>query len=177
MQYIPLSYPFYQQDLQMAKGGEEAQKAGKQAPKQPGSQPVTKEVDKNLCLHCKHGYHQEDDCWIKHPEKHPPSQVLAAQWAARKDRLNEACGSANSVLKGSGWGMWIFDMAVSWHICSRKSAFDRYIDLNHYLDVELPDGSIEVYNRYMVWVLSTYLLGIIQLNSRMCAIFPRYRPN
>ena len=33
-QYIPLSYPFYQQDPQMAKGGEEAQKAGRQAPKQ-----------------------------------------------------------------------------------------------------------------------------------------------
>ena len=33
-QYIPLSYPFYQQDPQIAKGGEEAQKAGKQAPKQ-----------------------------------------------------------------------------------------------------------------------------------------------
>ena len=32
-QYIPLSYPFYQQDPRMAKGGEEAQKAGKQAPK------------------------------------------------------------------------------------------------------------------------------------------------
>ena len=71
-QYIPLSYPFYQQDPRMAKGGEEAQKAGKQAPKQPGSQPATKEVDDNLCPHCKHGYHMEDDCWIKHPEKHPP---------------------------------------------------------------------------------------------------------
>ena len=53
------------------------------------------------------------------------------------------CGSTNSVFKGSGWGTWIFDTAVSWHICSRKSAFDRYIDLNHYSDVELPDGSIQ----------------------------------
>ena len=70
-QYIPLSYPFYQQDPRMAKGGEEAQKAGKQAPKQSGSQPATKEVDENLCPHYKHGYHQEDDCWIKHPEKYP----------------------------------------------------------------------------------------------------------
>ena len=39
--------------------------------------------------------------------------------------------------------MWIFDTAASWHICSRKSAFDRYIDLNHYSDMELPDGSIQ----------------------------------
>ena len=36
---------------------------------------------------------------------------------------------------------------------------------------------MEVNNRHMAWVLSTYLLGIIQLNSRMCAIFPRCRPN
>ena len=55
----------------MAKGGEETQKAGKQAPKQLGSQPATKEGDDNLCPHCKCGNHLEDDCWIKHPEKHP----------------------------------------------------------------------------------------------------------
>ena len=61
-QYTPLSYPFYQQDPRVARGGEEAQKAGKQAPKQQGSQPATKEVDDNLCPHCKRGYHQEDDC-------------------------------------------------------------------------------------------------------------------
>ena len=73
-QYIPLSYPFYQQDPRIAKGGEEAQKAGKQAPKQSGSQAADKETerDDNLCPHCKCGYHLEDDCWIKHPEKCPP---------------------------------------------------------------------------------------------------------
>ena len=111
-QYIPLSYPFYQQDPRMAKGGEEAQKAGKQAPKQPGSQPATKEVDDNLCPHCKHGYHMEDDCWIKHPEKHPRPRILAARRAAREDRPYEARGSANSIFKGSGWGTWILDTAV-----------------------------------------------------------------
>ena len=36
---------------------------------------------------------------------------------------------------------------------------------------------IKANSRHMVWVLSTYLLGIVQLNSRMCAIFPRCRPS
>ena len=85
-QYIPLSYPFYQQDPRMAKGGEEAQKAGKQAPKQPGSQTTTKETEKDnsLCPYCKRGHHPENDCWIKHPGKRPPPHSRSA--AARNNR-------------------------------------------------------------------------------------------
>ena len=58
-----------------------------------------------------------------------------------EDKLNEVHGSTNSVFKGTRWGTWILDTAASWHIYSRKSVFDRYIDLNHYLDVELLDKS------------------------------------
>ncbi|OWZ14279.1 hypothetical protein PHMEG_00012270 [Phytophthora megakarya] len=27
---------------------------------------------KSPCKHCGRGFHSEDDCWIKHPQKHPP---------------------------------------------------------------------------------------------------------
>ena len=143
-QYNPLSYPFYHQEPRaIPKGGEEAQKAGKQAPKQPGSQASIKETerDDSLCPYCRRGHHAENDCWIKHPEKRPPPRVLAARRTTREVKPNEVHGSASFISNGSGWGTWILDTAASWHVCSKKSAFDRYIDLNHYSDVELPDGS------------------------------------
>ena len=89
-----------------------------------------------------------------------------------EDRLNEVHGSMNSVLKGSRWGMWIFDMAASWHICSRKSAFDRYIDLNHYSDME--KRLLQQEFVFIVWILTQFGFSLVSVLFRRVTVLLYY---
>lgn len=57
--YTPLSYPIYRQDQRtVPRGGGTREK-------------TTSSQSRFPCPHCKRGYHKEEDCWVKYPEKQP----------------------------------------------------------------------------------------------------------
>lgn len=154
-QYTPLAYPFYRQDprndpkggdskdLNNEKGnppkGGKTESNNRPPQSQPSSQaqtPLSRPENrsplpmmsggKQLCTHCRRGYHRVDDCWTLYPEKRPP-------------RDDSNTGSANFVACHTPPN-WIFDTGASWTICDDQLAFTHYLPLNHMAMVELPDG-------------------------------------
>ena len=68
--YTPLSYPFYQQEPQIIKGGEAGPNTSKPASNWTGNHTTSskekeKEGKASFCSHCKKGPHTEDECWTK----------------------------------------------------------------------------------------------------------------
>src|SRR5699024_7147487 len=97
--YSSLTYDVYQQDSRIViKAGDSNQNAAKPSTNKSQARPKEEPKPAFTCPHCKRGNHPEEECWIKHPEKRPSPEELAARREARMARPSTTSGSANSVL-------------------------------------------------------------------------------